>query len=145
MTSANPTLGLSSGGMDNNAFQGFLFPVSSTQTLVPFECWHPLGRGANIFVSINMSSSNVAYVVFAFRRLAHQVLPQIPRMKPHTHVPLSDRRRRTYMAAAIQDESLSGKTVNPKPDEDTATSRDHLAPGKNPMEMLNQLAKRRGR
>lgn len=144
MTSANPTIGLSSGGMDNNAFQGSLFPVSATQSIVPFECWHPLGRGANVFVSINMSGSNVAYVVLAFRRLVRHVLPQIPRMKPHTHVPLSDRRRRTYLAASLEREGLAGKVINPQPDQDTATSRGHLAPGKNPMEMLDQLVKRRG-
>lgn len=146
MTVAGPTLGLASAGMDNNAFEGLVLPISTTQLWMPSLFWQPLGRGAVLNVAITMSATNLAYVSIVFRRQSVKAIPRLPRIKPHTHTPLSARRGRTF-SMGVQESNPGrqvGKVINVVPQENTHTAKQHMPPGINPMAALDQRIKRRG-
>lgn len=76
------TYGLASSGEDNNAFDGYLLPVSTTQSPVLLEHWQPLGRGLNINVLVSGTS---AFALIAFRRKLDRAISSPPRRRAHTH------------------------------------------------------------
>lgn len=151
MTTGVATYGLSSGGTENNAFEGLVIPVSATQNHIPFEYWQPLGRGKVINISITMSGGN-AFVTISFRRKSVKYLPQLPSLKPATHTPLSGYKTRTFYGGF--DESLPGRMgvpINPKPEQDTALFKREASPSfrpvsradHNPMAELDRKVSRR--
>lgn len=147
MTAANPTLGLASGGMDSNAFEGLLLQLSNPFVFMPLEDWHPLGRGANINVAITLLSGD-CYVMISIRRLAKHVIPRIAPTKPHTHVPLSGKLSRTFYEGF--NEATPGETgasSDPEPHQDTGTFRRNVAyvsrADHNPMSALDRKVSKR--
>lgn len=133
LTAGVATYGLSSGGTENNAFEGLVFPISATQNHIPFEYWQPLGRGKVLNIGVTISGGN-AFVTISFRRKSIKYLPQLPSLKPHTHTPLSARNRRTFYGGF--DESLPGRMgvpINPKPEQDTALFRKEATPSFRPV------------
>lgn len=94
----NPTLG-STSSTDGNAYNGFLVPIIFGQSHdVGGNYWQPLGRGANLYITIN-PVSGLAYVAIAFRRKLDRAIPTPPRSKAHTHSTVQSRRgARTFTA-----------------------------------------------
>jgi hypothetical protein len=140
-TVSNPTLGLASGGMDNNALDGIVLQLGANFAVQPFEHWQPLGRGASLFVAVTLASGN-AYFNVAFRRLSEKVIPRIANKKPTTHTPLSGHRQRTFMHNFGETSHMPGAAIDVVPEEDTSTSKGHMPPGKNPMAALDRRLKR---
>jgi hypothetical protein len=96
ITAPGGNFGLASGGMDNNMFDGYILPVSTTQSPVLLEHWQPLGRGANVNVLVSGVS---AFAIIAFRRKLDRAIPAPPRRQPHSHSHVQSRRgARTFMA-----------------------------------------------
>lgn len=101
------TYGLASGGEDNNAFDGYLLPVSATQSPVLVEHWQPLGRGLNVNVLVSGTS---AFALIAFRRKLDRAIPAPPRAKPHTHSLPQSRRISRNVAQAGHERYTQGFT-----------------------------------
>ncbi len=79
---AGNSFGLVSQGEDNNAFDGYVLPISTTLSPILIEHWQPLGRGVNIYVLVSGVSG---FALIAFRRKLIKYLPDKPRVKPATH------------------------------------------------------------
>lgn len=89
---------VSAGGEGNNVFEGYVLPISSTQSPVLIDHWQPLGKGVYIYANISTAVNTSAFVMVAFRRKLDRAIPNAPLRKPHTHSqPTSRRGNRNFM------------------------------------------------
>ena len=105
--------GLMSSGEDNNALDGYILSVGASLGQTPELFFQPLGKGANVYVSVSVAVSTAGFVVIAFRRKLARTILQIPRQRPHTHTPLSARQARTYRTETHGDNEERGRDVPP--------------------------------
>lgn len=119
----NPTLGLNT-AEDNNAFNGFLVPITYGQSHDVSPHWQPLGRGANLYITIT-PVSGLAYASIAFRRKLDRAIPAPPRREAHTHSHVGSRRGTRTFAAGFEAQYPRDKYIH----EEIPESQDTAAIG----------------
>lgn len=142
-----PVFGSLSNGSEGNAFEGYYFPISLTQTYNPVEIWNPMGRGIALYVFVNTTAGS-GYVTVAFRRRADLAIPEAPRAKAHTHSQVQSRRLvRTLPAESPQVAAAHARYLPGNPNNQGLPSTEDLAAVGNVEEMTpaqRVLSKLRG-
>lgn len=132
---ASNTFGPVSGGGEGNALDGYVLTMTSTAIPVLNEHWQPMGRGANLYMSVIAATGSI-FVIIAFRRKLDRVLHDIPRPKPSTHTPISRRRERIQPAESPMTAGYHNRLVPP------GQKYDHLEPGDEDTSVLGIVQRR---
>lgn len=104
---------LTQGSEGSNPYDGFAGFVQATQD-VTSEAWQPLGRGVIVYFNHGATAGQSCLLTIAFRRAYLHVLPNKPRMQPHTHThPQS--RRPLRMMTALSEQYSGYESQYPRP------------------------------
>jgi hypothetical protein len=85
---------LTSGADNNNALPSFVGALTATAPFVTYggDNYMPMPSPSFVFVTTTTPASTEVLVTVQFRRKLDRVLPDLPRVKPHTHSHVGSRR-----------------------------------------------------
>lgn len=129
------SFGLVLSGGEGNALDGYVIALSATAIPVLNEHWQPLGRGANLYISIIAATGSI-YLIIAFRRKLKRLSHDIPRPKPSTHTPISRRQQRTQRAESPMTAGAHNRLVP------AGIRYEHLEPGDEDTTVLGMVQRR---
>lgn len=84
--------GSTAGGQESNYVEGVGIIVTNTGAPTFSDQWQPLGRGANVYMTFNLTGATSCFVVLAFRRKLDKAIPTPPRRQATTHTHVQSRR-----------------------------------------------------